>query len=1377
MGLFGFRGKDNKNNKPLVSKPAAMGSAAAPQVQSKVNPMIEVEKLIAEAAEGDIYALQKLYEMYSNPNTGRLDPSRARFWRRWEAQINNGGACYEMMEAYYKGDFVKKDLKAAYKFAVKARDAIYQRREDQSNEKIEAMIHRIYSESTPDIFSEGYYNMLRQAPEYDEVETEKLISYLQNPTSANRTYAAEHFATGRGVKKNEIVGFYICTPMNDPNWQHCNVYNALFYDMGVLVDLSVKYPREYVQTYKGIDTCNITEYKDINYYNVPFSVARYYAKLGGVFAGTLGNVKAALMNGYMMRTPVYGEQNEDEAIFYICWALVRGGNNPEIAGGYDALLTILEQNGKTSENFLDYLYAKAKQKFPDMYTEETRQRYMENKARKRESMIMTPEYVNAFLMGAVAGDNLERIMEAVAETGYEDFIHETHAKVIALGLAGPEYNINHAMAEAGKIGVKGRMCDLVKNLLLDEYNKRYMTVKTVLTRAMVERLMGYAYRTGQADYYNRIADYVEYSRMDNVYSLMAVVHAKYPAPKMMMGAGKAVETVVVTEVTETEDERVERQLSENRQKYGNWEGEPEIPEITDPSKRRPEYMELEKLVCEKDIIGILNRAEELYNQDADLFILATYFKEGALLGDPVALYNLAEIMRRDTTIRRNEKLELRIYDTLYEAGLKERIEGTMPNYETVIEALREEINIQYPLYDKNEFPEFAREYREFVKEREKEHDVMEEWLLNYIYWYTAELEIAMAPAGDHFNHELPHKYDKNRLDWDKLLSMPWTENIEKLIDIYQQDAEAAEGTFADKLVVSLDSSDEGRNGELPENLDAYFEGMIGMEEVKAQLDKIYQSVKMQLLREKILRERGEEPGESSKGYNFILLGNPGTGKTTVARIIAKILYDIGVRTSDSFVEIERSQVVSDHVGGTENRMREILDKIQGGTLFIDEAYALYREESDVDFGREAIDVLMKDMEDRRNSYSVIMAGYKEPMLNMIKNANSGFSSRFTYQIELPDYSDEALIEMAHQNMKKQAFIATNGVDAAIRKCIHHDKIDETFGNARYIRELVNRAIENQSHRLHESNGYEQEELFILRPEDFFAGTYEEKSVADYLKELDALTGLASVKEEVNSLISMIMVQKEMEKRGIAGDDKLGTLHMAFKGNPGTGKTTVARIIGNLYTALGILKRGDVFVECSRSDLVAEYQGQTAVKVKKVVQSAMGGILFVDEAYSLVQSEGDTFGHEAVDMLVSEMENNRDNLVVIFAGYSNDIDRFFQNNQGLRSRVPKDLVFEDYTDNELFEIAMGMCVKKNMTCTDEAKEALKKRLTEERAANPNFGNARGVRNIIDAVVRKQNVRISKMMQENSANITNEIFTILEKEDVISESTVVNMTYKE
>ncbi|MBE5939414.1 MAG: AAA family ATPase [Lachnospiraceae bacterium] len=548
-----------------------------------------------------------------------------------------------------------------------------------------------------------------------------------------------------------------------------------------------------------------------------------------------------------------------------------------------------------------------------------------------------------------------------------------------------------------------------------------------------------------------------------------------------------------------------------------------------------------------------------------------------------------------------------------------------------------------------------------------------------------------------------------------------------------------------------------------DDIASYFEGFVGMEKVKAQIEKIYNTVKLQARRDAILRERGEEPAQNEKGYNFVLLGNPGTGKTTVARIIAKILYDIEVRERETLIEVERSRIVSNHIGETGKQMRNILDEVAGGTLFIDEAYTLYKEDSESDFGQEAIDTLMKDMEDNRDSYSVIIAGYREPMLNMIRKSNSGFRSRFTYLIEIPDYTDEELIKMAHMHIERMKYQLEDGVDDAIKKNILHDRIDETFGNARYIRELVNRAVENQAERLNKQGEMSEQDIFTLKAEDFWQDNSEEKTVEQYLEELDSMTGLDGVKEEVKALVNRITVMAEMEKRGLDVSDDYGTLHMVFKGNPGTGKTTVARLLGKIYSALGVLKRGDVFVECNRGKLVGKYQGHTADNVNNVVKSAMGGILFIDEAYALSQGENDSFGQEAIDTLVSEMENNRNRLMVILAGYSDEMDRFMERNQGLKSRIPNEIVFEDYDGEDLLEIAIKMLTTKKMNLDENAVEPLRA-LLAERMKTEDFGNARGARNIVDEIIRNQNIRIAGVLRTNPELISDEELVKITEGDI-------------
>ena len=206
----------------------------------------------------------------------------------------------------------------------------------------------------------------------------------------------------------------------------------------------------------------------------------------------------------------------------------------------------------------------------------------------------------------------------------------------------------------------------------------------------------------------------------------------------------------------------------------------------------------------------------------------------------------------------------------------------------------------------------------------------------------------------------------------------------------------------------------------------------------------------------------------------------------------------------------------------------------------------------------------------------------------------------------------------------------------------------------------------------------------------------EEEIEEALRDLKELIGLNEVKREVESIVNTMRVTKEMAKRGIIQvGNNFGSMHMAFLGGPGTGKTTVARIIGRIYKALGILKRGDVFVECSRKDLIGEYQGHTGPKTQQKINEALGGILFIDEAYDLYRGERDTFGQEAITTLIAEMENKRDQLVVILAGYKEEINELFDANPGFRSRVNTMIYFEDYSINQLVDIFVAMVKKEGL----------------------------------------------------------------------------------
>ena len=551
----------------------------------------------------------------------------------------------------------------------------------------------------------------------------------------------------------------------------------------------------------------------------------------------------------------------------------------------------------------------------------------------------------------------------------------------------------------------------------------------------------------------------------------------------------------------------------------------------------------------------------------------------------------------------------------------------------------------------------------------------------------------------------------------------------------------------DYYIITEEDINASESEETVEELIAKLNGMTGLNAVKEQVRSIVNLINFRKMR----AENGIEDTGSGT-LHMVFTGNAGTGKTTVARIIGKIYRRLGVLPNGNFVECTRKDLVSSIVGKTAPTVSEKVKEAMGGIMFIDEAYSLCRDDND-NYGKEAIETLLTEIENHRDSFMVILAGYG-PEMDKFLDKNQGLRSRIANILDFEDYTVDEMVKIFKDIMKEKNMLLNVGLEDDIRTLLYNRSRRKDFGNARGVRNVAEEVMRQQANRLADGKEHSRNDFLIVKKEDITALIGEQssdgnKTVEDYLNELNSLTGLASVKKQVKSLMNTVWASQEMSKRNM-GDQGYGTLHMVFKGNAGTGKTTVARIIGNIYHKLGVLSQGQL-IECNRSSLVAGYVGQTAERTRAKVEEAIGGVLFIDEAYSLMQGGENDFGREAITELVAQVENHREDLCVIIAGYSDDMDMFLSSNQGLSSRFKDPIVFEDYTPDEMLQILNSMLASRNHRLADGTEDAVTELIVRKSAAK-DFGNARGVRNIADDLIKIKNDRIMPMF--NSVSMTDE-----------------------
>ena len=530
-----------------------------------------------------------------------------------------------------------------------------------------------------------------------------------------------------------------------------------------------------------------------------------------------------------------------------------------------------------------------------------------------------------------------------------------------------------------------------------------------------------------------------------------------------------------------------------------------------------------------------------------------------------------------------------------------------------------------------------------------------------------------------------------------------------------------------------------------DNADSRLNELVGLEKVKEQVRQ---------MKNRISFYKGSQ--ESVSGNHMAFLGPPGTGKTTIARIITKLLYDYGYIRDNKCVEVDGGYLKSPIIGQTAPRVNAIVRYAMGGVLFIDEAYILTDDKGGTSgsAGSEATGVLLKAMEDHRNDLVVIMAGYEDNM-NRLFASNEGFSSRIKYKIYFDNFTVDELVKIFKQQMKSAsvregvAYKIEKSAMEMVRKQLEREVKTPGFGNARVVRNMWDGIMDVHADRF-VTKHLSEDRRYIISKEDakqyiekrqkqmqedgrnFIASRNLDSSVISLAElqgktkkgsenpdaDLAKLTGLNVVKDEIRHMKAQFeFYNGEMESEGY---------HMTFIGPPGTGKTTVASIITGYLYQMDIIAENR-YLDINGDFLRGMYVGHTGKRTEAVVQYAQGMVLFVDEAYLLAGQPGDnnSFGQEAVGVLLDAMEKYRKNFVVIFAGYEKEMNAFLDMNSGLRSRISLSFHFQSYTPNELAHMMQKLAKEQKFKVDQDVWKPLQRWLAVQ-VKDPHFGNGRFIR---------------------------------------------------
>ncbi|MBR2368627.1 MAG: AAA family ATPase [Paludibacteraceae bacterium] len=583
------------------------------------------------------------------------------------------------------------------------------------------------------------------------------------------------------------------------------------------------------------------------------------------------------------------------------------------------------------------------------------------------------------------------------------------------------------------------------------------------------------------------------------------------------------------------------------------------------------------------------------------------------------------------------------------------------------------------------------------------------------------------------------------LNSEQVFSFPFEDLVKRIyqkkkkISELQKELDIDKGNFIEGLKQSV-LTDEQILSELNE--------MVGLDDVKNALGGLIADVKMQKLR------KNEGLSENEKlSLNFVFKGNPGTGKTTVARLLGNILFNYGLIDSPEVVTYTKGMLLDGLVGGGSRLVEKMFQDSVGKLLFIDEAYQLAENDA-----KDALDAFTNLLTDKRfeDKLAVVLAGYPGDMAKLIQG-NQGLERRFSNQIQFEDYTNAQLTEMFLKKVNSEGYLLDDEGILYAKHYFANLKRNISFKNAGEVRDLYKYIRINLSKRVTIIQGPSKDDLRTIKSEDFpnynLIDIEKLKENIDInissKEELEKLVGIDSIREQFYEYIKVAHYCRENPNSSIS---KSFRPHMAFKGSPGTGKTTVARLFAEILQMEGLLLNNSV-VEVDPTDLIGQHLGDTGPKTRSVCERSRGGILFIDEAYQLCRKNqvngGDQYGMEAITELIKFMEDDRDTIVIL-AGYPDEIEYLIEKgNPGLSSRVTNNFIFCNYNPDILSSILFNKL--NEFSLTDEFKDEMKKIIQNQYNKHKDektWGNARTMENYATDIFR---IYLNKCKSDNQIGV--------------------------